>query len=96
MGDRFYTQQLAYLPKEASSSKTGLADTLGISGLNKLLSADLQRLSITGFSSAEVTMPSGRLKAPYIEQCNKLNDTVDWSKLTVAVLKEVINANILR
>ena len=93
MGDRFYTQQLESRPKEASTSKTGLANILGISGLSKLLAADLQRLSVQGFSNTQVTMPSGRLKAPYIAQCNKLNDTVDWSKLTVAVLREVIDAN---
>lgn len=99
MGDRFYQQQysvtLGSLPQprkvtRTKQSKAEMAATIGIAGIDKLLAEDLQRLILVDEFPALV-MPTGRLKKPYINECLKIHQDVDWSKLTVATLKNVIN-----
>lgn len=103
MGDRFYQQQtgatVGCLPNrrdtkrktvtEKAPSKAELAERLGISDLEKLLTKDLILLDVGQFNKL-LTVPTGRLKAPYIAECKKINDKVDWSKLTVKTLLQVI------
>ena len=105
MGDRFYQQQKQYLgtcpgdktpgrrkapgaPKKLT--KAEIAEKLGIPGVEKLLVVDLQKLTDVK-SVSNLSMPEGRLKKPYIEVCSMIHNEVDWSKLTVANLKEVIS-----
>ena len=100
MGDRFYQQQTGRTmgalaePRrkstEKKSTKADLAGMIGITGIDKLLMDDLQILiALDEFPT--LTMPSGRLKKPYIDECSKIHPDVDWSKLTIAILKNVIN-----
>ena len=103
MGDRFYQQQLKATGKAPGDKKEHkqprlvkadvLADLPEISGLKKLTMEDLQKLvkSDCLSSGTKLTMPEGRLKAPYVAQAAQLHPDVDWAKLTVAELKELIS-----
>lgn len=101
MGDRFYQQQYGVTmgalpnPKRSTTvkrSKSEMAAILGIGGIDKLLAEDMQRLLLLD-NFAVVDMPAGRLKKPYIDACLEIHQDVDWSKLTVAILKNVINSS---
>ena len=104
MGDRFYQQQYgttmgalaepkrrAVTSSGAKETKASMAATIGITGIDKLLVADLRKLMLLD-DFPKLTMPTGRLKKPYIDECLKIHQDVDWSKLTVAILKNVINS----
>lgn len=98
MGERFYRQQLEAIgdcpgnpkSKERKPTKDDYVDQLGTDAVRALLMTDLQKLTLSKnkFTGA---MPSGRLKAPYIEACKTIHSEVDWSKLTVANLKAVLD-----
>jgi len=102
MGDRFYTQQLAATgkapgKKDQKPDRVTKADLLAklptLAGLAKLTMQDLQLLIAEKVlvKSTNLSVPSGRLKKPYIDELNKLSCVVDWNKLTVAELKEIIH-----
>jgi len=97
MGDRFYMQQLQTLgdcpgnPKAKPKKRASKAETvevLGCPALEKLTAVDLAKLSPD--MQAEMNMQEGRLKAPFILECEKLDNSVAWNKLTIADLKQVI------
>lgn len=102
MGERFYRQQIEATGtcpgdtkgklKEAKpkrATKADLADNLGCSALEKLTLKDLENLSVLA-RKQRFELPTGRLKKPYIVECKRINDKVDWNKLTVKDLTEVI------
>lgn len=97
MSDRFYQQQTGRtmgalaepVRKVVPVSKAQMVSIIGIEGIEGLLVIDLQKLLVTNFDVA-LEMPDGRLKAPYIKECKRLNDDVNWSKLTIESLKNVI------
>lgn len=102
MGDRFYEQQLKATgncpgnPKEKGKppkpkSKAELVELLGIPGLSALTIKDLQVLISVWENPVSLTMPTGRLKTPYVTQLHRLTDQVPWTRCTVATLKDVIN-----
>lgn len=97
MGDRFYRQQLESIgtcpgyhkqPKHRKL-KSEYVEELGLSGIDKLTVVDLDKLSPILKGSVSCLIPSGRLKAPYIKEANKIAQ-LDWNKLTVATLKAVL------
>jgi hypothetical protein len=96
MGDRFYQQQYNLkqgqgMPevKAKKLSKAELAQNLGNPAYEKLLVKDLEKLALhTGRFTGE--LPEGRLKKPYIDAAKQINEEVDWSKLTVKELKEIL------
>jgi hypothetical protein len=106
MGLRFYQQQLKAVgscpgdgkPVKAKKlTKTELAEASSIKGTAKLLVKDMQALQeIKKFP--ELSMPEGRLKAPYLAELQKVSASINWTKLTVAdmklVIESVINARI--
>jgi len=108
MGDRFYMQQYnvtcGSLPQVKTSSnnsgaskaptKAELVSKLGVPSLEKLLVKDLQLLQLVDLKVPGIEMPTGRLKAPYVAECEKIHSDVTWSKMTVAGLKEVIQNSI--
>jgi hypothetical protein len=100
MGDRFYQQQYGTTmgalaePLRPTKSLTK-AELVLIPGTEKLLVKDLHRLRLVNLDFVNLDfvsleLPTGRLKAPYIAQCQKIDPEINWSKLTVANLKEVI------
>jgi|TARA_R110002167_G_scaffold348454_1_gene559804 hypothetical protein len=95
MGDRFYQQQYGTTmgalaePLRPTKSLTK-AELVLIPGTEKLLVKDLHRLRLVNLDFVSLELPTGRLKAPYIAQCQKIDPEINWSKLTVANLKEVI------
>jgi|TARA_R110000744_G_scaffold380026_1_gene499504 hypothetical protein len=96
MGDRFYQQQYGTTmgalaePVRPTKSMTK-AELVLLSGTEKLLVKDLHRLRLVNLEFVTtLELPTGRLKAPYITQCEKIDPDINWSKLTVANLKEVI------
>lgn len=101
MGDRFYTQQLkaiggcpgAPLGKgkaDKAPTKAEVAASLPVD-LSALTKADLEKVvQALDSTLGEFSIPEGRLKKPYIAELNKLHSQVDWSKLTVAKMKELI------
>tara|TARA_R110000744_G_scaffold158870_1_gene274916 strand:+ start:619 stop:924 length:306 start_codon:yes stop_codon:yes gene_type:complete len=95
MGDRFYQQQYGTTmgalaePLRPTKSLTK-AELVLIPGTEKLLVKDLHRLRLVNLDFVTLELPTGRLKAPYIAQCQKIDPEINWSKLTVANLKEVI------
>tara|TARA_R110000764_G_scaffold164083_2_gene251162 strand:- start:1802 stop:2107 length:306 start_codon:yes stop_codon:yes gene_type:complete len=95
MGDRFYQQQYGTTmgalaePLRPTKSLTK-AELVLIPGTEKLLVKDLHRLRLVNLDFVSLEIPTGRLKAPYIAQCQKIDPEINWSKLTVANLKEVI------
>tara|TARA_R110000822_G_scaffold12171_18_gene44134 strand:+ start:378 stop:683 length:306 start_codon:yes stop_codon:yes gene_type:complete len=95
MGDRFYQQQYGTTmgalaePLRPTKSLTK-AELVLIPGTEKLLVKDLHRLRLVNLDFVSLELPTGRLKAPYIAQCKKIDPEINWSKLTVANLKEVI------
>lgn len=103
MGDRFYQQQLKLTGKTPGDKKEHKAPRLlkadvltelpEIAGLKKLTMEDLQKLvkSDCLTQGIKLVMPEGRLKAPYVAQAAQLQPDVDWAKLTVAELKELIS-----
>lgn len=101
MGDRFYQQQIAAIGDCPGSTKSKtkppkaptkpeMVERLGIKGLDKLRIPELQALTLAWESHPGLEMPEGRLKKPYVDECAKLAE-VDWSRCTIATLKEVIN-----
>lgn len=108
MGDRLYMQQYnvtcGSLPQVKTSSnnsgaskaptKAELVSKLGVPSLEKLLVKDLQLLQLVDLKVPGIEMPTGRLKAPYVAECEKIHSDVTWSKMTVAGLKEVIQNSI--
>lgn len=98
MGDRFYQQQLKTLgtcpgdgknKKPKRLTKDEILTDFKVKGIKKLLVKDIELLlGLKEFPVLE--MPEGRLKAPYIEQCKKIHEDVNWAKLTVSDMKEVI------
>lgn len=70
-----------------------LADMgLKTEGLSKLTLESLLGLSKLDFSNKfDITMPTGRLKAPYLNALAEVLGNIDLSKLTVADLKDFIN-----
>lgn len=103
MGDRFYQAQLKATGKAPGDKKEHkeprllkadvLAELPEIAGLKKLTMEDLQKLvkSDCLTHNIKLVMPEGRLKAPYVAQVAQLEPDVDWAKLTVAELKELIS-----
>lgn len=101
MGDRFYEQQIKAVgdcpgnPKNKGKpakapTKPEMVELLGIPGLDKLRIPELQALLLVWESPKELTPQEGRLKKPYVSECAKLTDAVDWNRCTVVTLKEVI------
>lgn len=102
MGDRFYMQQKAATGKapgvkDQKPAKVTKADLLAklppFSGLAKLTAKDLEQLINDSSFVAKLSftaLPVGRLKAPYIDLAKRINDKVDWAKLTVAELKQIL------
>jgi predicted chitinase len=85
MGDRFYTQQ-----KESSyRQKSDMSIIENYPMLSKLTKDDLEKLPATLRLRLEC-LPEGRLKAPYIEQCSRINKDVQWSRMTVKELQEFL------
>lgn len=99
MGDRFYLQQkeaIGTCPGDGKEvkpkrlTKKEIAESLGCLALEKLTVADLAKIG--EIKTAEYSIPSGRLKKPYIDLClEHLDSSVGWSKLTVKELTEVLN-----
>jgi hypothetical protein len=100
MGHRFYQQQLKSIGscpgdgkpvKIKKPTKTELAEASAIKGIEKLLVKDIEALQkITKFP--ELTLPTGRLKAPYTAELTKVSSTINWAKLTVADMQKVIKS----
>lgn len=94
VGDRFYKQQIDTIgtcpgyAKELSKkikkpTKEHIANEIGCPNLVKLTVADLEKVCKVE-KSADIEIPEGRLKKPYIDQCNQhLDSSVGWNKLTV-------------
>lgn len=99
MGDRFYSQQLKatgkapgmYLGKPDKLTKADQVAALPvIAGLDKLTQKDLAKLPEFFSQKYQLELPTGRLKAPYIATLKALEASVDWNKLTVATMAEVL------
>jgi hypothetical protein len=100
MGERFYRQQLKEVGscpgdgkpvKPKKLTKTEMAEASTIKGIGKLLVKDIQLLQEMK-EFPKLTLPEGRLKAPYISELNKITTEINWTKLTVADMKEVISS----
>ena len=58
--------------------------------MEKLTVTDLEKAS--DIKIGEYSIPTGRLKKPYIDTCTQhLHKSIDWGKLTVKELTEVLN-----
>lgn len=106
MGDRFYQQQLAATgsapgKKKAKPAKETKADLLyklpSLSGLEKLTMSELKALiKAKAFDKPiGVVVEEKRLKAPFIAALEQHvygdpNDYVNWSKLTIAEMREIL------
>lgn len=97
MHDRYYLEQLDILGplvievKPPRVTKADLLEKCKIKGVSKLLLKDIQKLLlITEFP--ELVLPDSRLKAPYIAELQKIASSVDWSKLTIKEMSEVITS----
>lgn len=99
VGDRFYQQQLKATGKAPGVKgqkpdvilKSDVVAALPvIAGLNKLTKKDLEKLPALFSKKYQLELPTGRLKAPYITALKALEATVDWNKLTVATMAEVL------
>ena len=105
MGDRFYQQQLEAIgdcPGAPDSAKRRKrkpkqptkSEMLGSipSGVAKLTKKDVERVVKLWPNRKPVAeMPTGRLKKPYVEALQKSLGDVDWFRLTVADMKQVLN-----
>ena len=98
VGDRFYTQQLAATgsapgfksgkpEKVKAPTKAQLIADFGVD-ISALTKADLE--AVLAAETKSVEMPSGRLKAPFIAACKAAYCDADFSKLTVATMRELI------
>lgn len=97
VGDRFYQQQLKAIGrcpgdkkdhKPARVTKDELAAQCP--ALKGLLVKDLEKLP--EFKQYTGELPTGRLKKPYLVALAQVHPEVNWSKLTVAAMTEVLNA----
>lgn len=100
MGERFYRQQIKAVGscpgdgkpvKPRKLTKTEMVEASTIKGIEKLLVKDIQLLQEMK-EFPKLTLPEGRLKAPYVSELNKITTEVSWTKLTVADMKEVITS----
>lgn len=99
MGDRFYQQQLETIgtcpghskeKKPKRLTKKEIAENLGCPAMEKLTVTDLEKAS--DIKVGEYSIPTGRLKKPYIDVClEHLDSSIDWGKMTVKELTEVLN-----
>lgn len=98
IGDRFYTQQLAAtgsapgfksgkVEKVKAPTKAELVSSFGVD-ISALTKSDLE--AVLQSTPKPVTIPNGRLKAPFIAACKEAYCDVDFSKLTVATMRELI------
>ena len=98
MGDRFYQQQLKALggcpgaplgkgKADKAPTKAELVSGLPVD-ISALTKADIEK--VLAAPKVTVSVPTGRLKKPYIEELNKFESSVDWSKLTVAKMVELL------
>jgi len=99
MGDRFYQQQLKSTGKAPGVKgqkpdrvlKADIVASLPeISGLDKLTQKDLAKLPAIFSNKYEITLPTGRLKKPYLDELALVSEEIDWNKLTVATMTELI------
>jgi len=106
MGDRFYQQQLAATGNCPGASETQRRKRRSTAAkgptksdivaklpcdLSALTRVDLEKVQGSlDTCLGEFEMPEGRFKKPYIEQLNKLDSRVNWNKLTVAKMKELL------
>jgi hypothetical protein len=101
MGDRFYMQQIeaigdcpgsvkSKLKPPKKQSKQDLLSLFPISGLDKLRLNELQVLKLHWEDRIEVKAPTDRLKKPYVDACAGITDQIDWTRCTIATLKQVI------
>lgn len=99
VGDRFYNQQLKAIGKAPGvkgqkPDRVLKADVVAslpvIAGLSKLTQKDLAKLPEVLSKKYQLELPTGRLKAPYISALKALEATVDWNKLTIATMAEVL------
>lgn len=97
MGERFYRQQIEAIgtcpgdPKNRKEKRATKEDMAGsIPALKGLLIKDLQK--IPEFKKFTGDIPSGRLKKPYIQALVQVHSGVDWSRLTVKAMMEVLDA----
>ena len=99
MGERFYRQQIESIghcpgstkqPNPPKKLKIDYAAEIGVVGVDKLTMADLVTFSEFKNPNVKLVLPEGRLKKPYVAQLELLCPDVDYSKLTVSVLKLLI------
>lgn len=98
VGERFYAQQLASTgtapgyksgkpEKVKAPTKAQLISDFGVD-ISALTKADLE--AVLAAEPKSVEMPTGRLKAPFITACKAAYCDVDFSKLTVAAMRGLI------
>lgn len=99
VSDRFYQQQLKSTGKAPGvkgqkPDRVLKADVVAslpeIAGLNKLTQKDLAKLAALISEKYQVTLPTGRLKKPYLDQLFLVSTDIDWNKLTVATMTDLI------
>lgn len=104
MGDRFYQQIgikhnlksvadiMAFCHRPASKqdkrTKPEIAASIGISGLDKLVKEQLLWLE-TNIADIS-TVIEGKLKKDYVSKLSIMFPEVDWNKLTLVTIKEVL------
>lgn len=98
VGDRFYSQQLAStgsapgfksgkVEKVKAPTKAELVSAFGVD-ISALTKSDLE--AVLQSTPKPVTIPNGRLKAPFIAACKEAYCDADFSKLTVATMRELL------
>jgi hypothetical protein len=101
LGDRFYESQLKATgdcpgnPKNKGKppkalTKPEMVELLGVKGLTALTIKDLKILVASWEDIAELELPTGRLKYPYVDQLASWIPEVDWARCTVATLTDTI------
>lgn len=102
MGDRFYMQQLKAIGncpgaplgkgKERAATKDDLAANFPPCVM-KLTKADIEKLGLhksLGNLKFSGDIPSGRLKAPYLSALSSVASDINWGKMTVADMTQML------